>query len=300
MTNHTSFFRRNAIVVGIASLLGAAALASTVAPATAATASTSKGSVDVITAGSLQDTLTALATPFAKATGYTLVPTVGGSTGDATEIQGKTTKQDIFISAGGASEASLMGKKNGNWVSWYAQFGTTPLLLGYNPKSKFAHDLLTMPWYKVVTMPGFLIGRTDPATDPKGVLADTALDDAAKTYNLPALKTLGTETSDVYTEQSLVGRLQAGQVDAGFFYGVEATAANLKTVTLGPIKLTSPYMITILNHAAHPAAATAFVKWLLGSSGATILKSEGLSLDKPAMLSGSKSAVPSSLRSLVS
>lgn len=287
-------------MVGIASLLGLATLVSTVTPAFAETSSTSKGSVDVIAAGSLQDTLTALAPAFKKATGYTLVPTTGGSTGDATEIKGKTTKQDVFISAGAASEAALVGKKNGSWVSWYAQIGTTPLLLGYNPKSKFAHDLLTMPWYKVVTMPGFLIGRTDPATDPKGVLADTALNDAATADNLPALKTLGTENSDVYSETSLVGRLQAGQIDAGFFYGVEATAANIKTVTLGTTHLTAPYQIAILNKAAHQAGAKAFVKWLLGSGGSTILKSEGLSLDKPAILTGPKSAVPVSLRSLVS
>lgn len=300
MTKHTAIFRRNTAIVAIASLLGAAATVSTVAPAVAATPSASKGAVDVIAAGSLQDTLTALSARFAKATGYTLVPTTGGSTADATAIQGKTTKQDVFISAGAASEQSLEGAKHGSWISWYAQFGTTPLLLGYNPKSKFAHDLLTMPWYKVVAMKGFLIGRTDPATDPKGVLAVTALDDAAKTYNLPGLKTLATETSDVYTEDSLVGRLQAGQVDAGFFYGVEATAAKIKTVSLKPISLTNPYVISILNRAAHPAAAVAFVKWLLGARGAAIVKSEGLSIDKPAILSGSKSAVPTSLRSLVS
>jgi molybdate/tungstate transport system substrate-binding protein len=283
-------------VVGVASLLGAASFASTAAPAMAATPAAVTGPVDVIAAGSLENTLAAAAPVFAKATGDTLVPTTNGSTADATAIKAKTTKQDVFISAGAAAEAFLMGKANGNWVSWYAQFGTTPLLLGYNPKSKFAHDLLTMPWYKVVAMPGFLLGPTDP----KGVLAVTALDEAAKAYNLPVLKKLATETSDIYTEDSLVGRLQAGQVDAGFFYGVEATASKIKTVNLGPLHLTNPYVLSILNGAAHPAQATAFVAWLLGPAGSAILKSEGLLIDKPAVLTGARSVVPAALRPLFS
>jgi molybdate/tungstate transport system substrate-binding protein len=300
MTNHTSGLRRNTVMVAVASLLGAASLASAAAPAVAATTAATEGPVDVIAAGSLEDTLAALGPAFTKATGDTLVPTTNGSTADATAIKGKTTRQDVFISAGAAGEASLMGKANGNWASWYAKFGTTPLLLGYDPKSKFAHDLLTMPWYKVVAMPGFLLGRTDPATDPKGALAVTALDDAAKAYKLPVLKTLATETSNVYTEDSLVGRLQAGQVDAGFFYGVEASAAKIKTVTMAPVHLTNPYMISILNGAAHPAEAAAFVAWLLGPGGSAILKSEGLSIVKPAVLTGPKFAVPASLRPLFS
>ena len=67
-------------------------------------------------------------------------------------------------------------------------FGSSPLVLGYNPSSKFAADLKTKQWYDVIDQPGFLIGRTDPATDPKGVLAITALDRAAKAHDIPALE----------------------------------------------------------------------------------------------------------------
>ena len=70
-------------------------------------------------------------------------------------------------------------------MSWYAKFGSSPLVLGYNPNSTFAQALRTKPWYEVIDQPGFLIGRTDPATDPKGVLAVTALDQAATAHNLP-------------------------------------------------------------------------------------------------------------------
>ncbi len=262
----------------------------------------SKGPVDVIAAGSLETILAKLAPSFAKETGYSLVPTTNGAFADASEIKGETVKEDVFISAGPAPVQDLEGAKNGDWASWYAQIGTTPLLVGYNPRSKFAHDLRTMPWYKVVVMKGFLLGRTDPATDPKGVLAVAALDDAAAKYHEPALKTLGTESSNVYTEDSLVGRLQAGQLDAGFFYGVEATAATppLKTITLAPLKLSATYDLVILNRAPHEAGAVAFTSWLLGPKAKAILTAEGFTLDKPAKLTGNKSAVPRALHSVIS
>jgi molybdate/tungstate transport system substrate-binding protein len=98
----------------------------------------------------------------------------------------------------------------------------------------------------------------------------------------------------------MVGRLQAGQLDAGFFYEVEAKAADIPTVTLGAIKLTNPYVVTVVSRAPHEAAAVAFVDYLLSARAAAILRREGLTVDRPAILSGPRSAVPSPLRSLVS
>ena len=42
-----------------------------------------------------------------------------------------------------------------------------------------------MPWYKVVTMPGFRLGRTNPSQDPGGVLAKQALEETAKRAESP-------------------------------------------------------------------------------------------------------------------
>ncbi len=53
-----------------------------------------------------------------------------------------------------------------------------------------------------------------------------------------------------------------GQLDAGFFYGVEAAAAHIKTVPLTGTSLAGDYTITILNKAPHEAAAVAFVNFL--------------------------------------
>lgn len=230
-----------------------------------------------------------VAPAFHKATGDTLDNVSMGSDALASGIKGGVLQGDVFISASPAVNASLEGSSNGNWVSWYDQFASSPLVLGYNPSSTFARALKSKPWYEVISASGFHLGRTDPTTDPKGVLADDALDQAAKRHDLPALKTLGTETSDVFPETSLVGELQAGQLDAGFFYGVEAAAANIKTVPLTGTSLAGDYTITILNKAPHEAAAVAFVNFLLGKAGQKILAKNGVVAAKP-KVSGSKFA----------
>lgn len=225
-----------------------------------------------------------IATVFHTATGYTLNDVSMGSKALASSIKGGTLQGDVFVSASPAVNASLEGSSNGNWVSWYAQFASSPLVLGYNPSSRFAQALTTKPWYEVISEPGFRLGRTDPTTDPKGVLADDALDQAATEHNLPELRALGTETSDVFPETSLIGELQAGQLDAGFFYGVEASAADIKTVPLTGTSLAGDYTITILNKAPHEAAAIAFVNFLLGPGGQKILANNGVVESTPKVI----------------
>ena len=113
------------------------------------------GDVDVISAGSLQTLMAKIAPEFQRATGYKLVDTSGGSSSDAADIKDKVYVEDVFVSASPAVDATLEGTKNGSWVSWYGSFAASPEVLGYYPKSKFAKDLKTMSWYKVITLPGF-------------------------------------------------------------------------------------------------------------------------------------------------
>lgn len=279
--------------------LVASACARPIAPS-AAIKRTASGPVEVLSAGSLQDLLQQKLGPaFKKATGYTLNDTSMGSDAIASGIKGGTLQGDVFISASPAADGSLERLRNGNWVSWYATFGSSPLVLGYNPQSRFAHALRSRHWYDVIDQPGFLIGRTDPSTDPKGVLAVTALAQAAKTYHVPALMAIAASTSNVFPEQSLVGQLQAGQLDAGFFYGVEAAAASLKTVPLTGTHLAGDFTITILNRAPHEGAARAFLDFLLGKSGRTILRRNGIVTMNPPRVNG-RSGVPKDLKALLS
>ena len=100
-------------------------------------------------------------------------------------------------------------------------------------------------------------------------------------------------------ETSLVGQLQAGQLDAGFFYGVEAAAADIKTIPLSGTDLAGVYTLTVLNRAPHEAAARAFVTFILGNDGQRILKKNGIVAFTPTKVIG-KSSVPKDLKQLVS
>ena len=271
---------------------------SSASPASSTSAKPS-GDVDVFSAGSLDTLMTKSVGPaFHAATGYTLVDTSHGSGTLEADIKNKTAVADVFVSASPADVAGLMGASNGNWVSWYAGFAASPEVLGYYPKSKFATDLQTMPWYKVITLPGFRLGRTDPTQDPGGVLAAKALNETATAQNLPALKTLATETSDVYAEDPEEADIQTGQLDGAFMYEADANSQGSPFVKLTGTNLAGEYTITLVNNAPHTAAAVAFIKFLLGPMGQAEMKADNFNIVSPATVTGS--GVPSSLTSLFS
>ena len=242
------------------------------------------GTVVVLYAGSFSDLMSQKVDPaFHAATGYTVTGVSNGSTALATEIKGGIEVGDVFISASPKADAALAGATNGNWVSSYSEFGKSRLVLAYNPSSSFAAALTTQPWYSVIDRAGFRLGRTDPMTDPKGVLAVKALDETAAAHHLPALAALATSGANVFPETSLVGQLQAGQLDAGFFYAVEASAAKLKTVPLTGTTLAAKYTIAKLRGAPHSAAALAFIAYMLSPAGQRILSDSGVTPVVPAV-----------------
>ena len=261
--------------------------------------SASGGTVSALFAGSLLNYMEHdLGPAFSKASGFGYQGFGGGSTEVANEIRAGVRRGDVFISAAAAADMALEGSANGGWVSWYATFAASPLMLAYNPKSRFGVELARgKPWYRVLAEPGILVGRTDPKLDPKGILTVEAVDNAARKLHDPALaKALG--AFPVYPETTLIGRLQSGQLDAGFFYAVEASSAHLSTVTLTPVYKVADYTVTVLNHAPNPSGAAALVRFLLNAQRSYTLKRNGLTALKPTF-SGSKASVPASLRKVV-
>jgi len=275
--------------------------ASTSATASASASSAAalpSGDVDVFSAGSLDTLMTKSVGPaFHAATGYTLVDTSHGSGTLEADIKDKTAVADVFVSASPTDVAGLMGAANGNWVNWYADFAASPEVLGYYPKSKFAKDLQTMPWYKVITMPGFRLGRTDPSQDPGGVLAAEALNETATAQSLPALKTLATEQSDVYSEDPEEADIQTGQLDGAFMYEADANSQGSPYVKLTGTDLAGQYTIALINNAPHEAAAEAFIKFLLGPTGQAEMKADNFEIVSPAKVTGT--GVPSALSSVL-
>jgi len=297
--NRTWLARPSRLIVAVLSAMVLIVTVSNASSASRASRPTSKGTVDVIVDSSLTDATALLAPGFTKATEFDVQQTSGGSAVDAAAIVGKTTKEDVFISQGAAALKSLETTKPSAWLSWFVQFGSSLLVFAYSPKSKFAADLKTMPWYRVVTMPGFKLGLPNAKSFSAGTLAVAALKSAAKTERLAALTTMAGAKGDVYSQATLVARLRSGQVDGGFLLDVDATGAGLRMTSTAPVHLGVSYFITILANAAHQPEAEAFVKFLLGSSASAVLKREGLALQKSPILSGSLQAVPQSLRAVI-
>jgi molybdate/tungstate transport system substrate-binding protein len=106
--------------------------------------------------------------------------------------------------------------------------------IGYNPSSKFADDLKSKPWYEVMQEAGIRIG----------------LDHAEQVYKQPGLarKILAApdNPAQVFPEETLVGRLQSGQFDFGFFYSTETSDLKILSISLPPeVSLSAHYNATM-------------------------------------------------------
>jgi molybdate/tungstate transport system substrate-binding protein len=259
------------------------------------------GAVKVLYAGSLVNLMEHGVGPaFGQAMGGRFLGFAGGSNGLANQIKGKLRQGDVFISANPKVNDDLMGAANGDWVRWYIAFAQSPLVIGYNPASRFAAELKVKPWYEVLLSPGIRIGRTDPKLDPKGKLTVQLLDHAEKVYKLPLLAqgVLGgaDNPEQVRPEENLVGRLQSGQIDVGFFYSTETSDLHIPSISLPPeVALSAHYTATVLQGAPNPTGAAKFVAFLLGPEGRQVMRAHGLDVTKPALF-GDAAAVSELLK----
>lgn len=267
-------------------------------------ASADEGKVEVLYAGSLVNLMERSVGPaFEKETGLHFQGYAAGSNLIANQIKGKLRRGDVFISASPKVNPGLMGAANGDHVSWYVNFAESPLMIGYNPQSRFAADFKKKRWDEVLQEPGIRVGRTDPKLDPKGAFTVEMMTKAAALYKQPDLveKTLGDpeNPAQVLPEETLVGRLQSGQLDAGFFYSTETSDLKIPAIRPAPeLQAKASYTLTILNDAPNQGGAARFVNFLLSASGRALLKQHGVDVVKPTV-TGNAQAVPSSVQAVI-
>lgn len=317
-------------IVAAALLVPLLALAACGAPTGASPAV--KGTVNVAYAGSLVNLMEhELGPAFQRDTGYGYQGRGAGSTALANQIKSKLIAPDVFISASAGAYQPLEGAANGNVVSWYMSFASTAMVIGYSPKSRFAGQFQAAAsgatlWYQVLESPGLRLGRTDPALDPKGVNTLFTMQLAERYYQQPELaaRTLGVNNNpaQIFPEETLVARLGAGELDAGFFYRNEVKDAGLPFVELpAQINLGDPaqasyyaqahytssagvaqtgkpilYSVTIPSTAKNRPGAEAFVAYLLGNAGKTLLTDDGIT-HISVIVGGDASTIPSALAS---
>lgn len=270
----------------------------------AGTSYADENDVNVLYAGSLVNLMERSVGPaFEKETGLHFKGYAAGSNKIANEIKGGLRRGDVFISASPKVNNSLMGDANGKHVTWYVKFAESPLLIGYNPKSRFANDFRTKQWNQVLLEPGLRLGRTDPKLDPKGAFTIELMTKAAALYKQPDFveKTLGDpeNPAQVLPEETLVGRLQSGQLDAGFFYSTETSDLKIPAIHPAPeLKIDANYTLTILNDAPNSAGAARFVNFLLSAEGRKLLAEHGVDVVKP-VVSGNAQMIPAPVQAVI-
>jgi molybdate/tungstate transport system substrate-binding protein len=274
---------------------------------------------------------------FAKATGYKYQGTAGPSDGLSAEIAAKTIFPNVFISVGGKPIAALGSK----FSKWFVQYASTSIVVAYNPASKYGPQFNAIAsgkkplsdLFTLMEQPGFMLGRTDPNTDPQGRAFIYMLELAQMKYHLPAdtvTKILrgplaSAKSTQIFEEAALDSRLQAGQVDAASAYLSQARQLHLHYIALPPdinlgdasfatqyakasititgtagkeTKTGSPLTLDIstISGAKDSAAGNAFVAYVLSPAGrALYAKQGGYTLLTPT-LTGAMSAVPATVR----
>jgi len=186
---------------------------------------------------------------FERATGYGYTGRGGGSIGLAHEIAAGEIAPDVFESVG-ASPISVLEPR---FTTWSVQLASSPLVIAYNPHSPYAsifHAVASgraplSDAFEAMASKGFLLGRTNPATDPQGQAFVMMMELAQSYLHLPAgtlERILGTgivrgeggNESQIFSETSLDAHLQAGQLDAASAFLSQAVELHLDYLTLPP------------------------------------------------------------------
>ncbi len=165
-------------------------------------------------------------------------------------IAAKTMQADVFVSITPGPIAVL---QKAGLVSHAVPVASTAMVIAYSPKSRFAPELAAaaagkMPWYQVLERKNLRFGRTDPRTDPQGRNILFTFDLAEKFYHQPGLsaRILGKpiNPAQIFTEPSLLARLDAGELDATSGYESAVKSLKLPFIPLPKqINLSDPTMI---------------------------------------------------------
>jgi len=230
-------------------------------------------------------------------------------------IVGGNIRPDVFILVTPGPALTILRAGKADSAQPIAR---TEMVIAYSPKSRFAsrfdaaakrkEDL-----WKILLEPGLRFGRTDPVTDPQGRNIIFTLMLAEKLLSLPgiAAKILGPTINpqQIFTEPTVMARLQSGELDAASAYKIQPGPFNLPYIALQPeINLSGErvhddhpeisvtvngktyqpepliYYVAALNDAPNKIGAAAFAQWLIDAEAQAIFR--GYNYDPPGSASG--------------
>lgn len=249
---------------------------------------------------------------FAKAEGVEYQGIGQGAYGLARQLQGRLLQADVFISV---TPGPIDILRNAGMIGAAVPVASTEMVITYSPKSRFVTEFEAAargkkPWYEVLQAPGLRFGRTDAAIDPQGQNIIFTLLLAQNYYAQPGLAERilrGYQNpQQIFTEASLLSRLEAGQLDASSGYLSAARSHHLPFIRLpDEINLSNPelaakwykavqfsiklpsgkqatlstqplvFYAAVLKNSKQPALAGKFVQFLQSPEGRKMLADNG-------------------------
>jgi molybdate/tungstate transport system substrate-binding protein len=212
------------------------------------------------------------------------------------------------------------------YTSWGIRFATNEIVIAYSEKSKYASEIDSLNWMKILLRPDVIYSRSDPDSDPCGYRTVFAFMLAEKYYKMPGLADkLISKNKDFIRpkEVDLVALIESNAADYMFQYKSVAIQHHMKYCKLpDQINLSDPalndfyktvsmdvagnkpgskmsvtgdyinYSLTILDKAPNHEEAVKFVELLLSPEGMEIFRKNGqepiipFSTDQPEKIPG--------------
>ena len=291
----------------LASLLVISLLLACSGPAQTPTSPTLSGKLQIFHAGSLTIPFAQVNKEFNKL--YPDVEILAEGAGSATTIR-KVTELHKECGVIGSADYTLIPELMfPDYADWYIIFATNQMCIAYTDKSKFASEINSANWYEILQREGVTYGRSDPDQDPCGYRTLMVWQLAEEHYNAPGLYNKLYETAgDLMRPKSveLIALLESGDLDYAFEYTSVAAQHSLKHVKLPPeinladanfkdfyaqaqveIAGTEPgtkitvtgapvvYGVTIPKDFPRQELAIAWLEFLLGAEGTSIMETNG-------------------------
>jgi molybdate/tungstate transport system substrate-binding protein len=226
-----------------------------------------------------------------------------GSNALAQLIVGGSIRSDVFIPVTPGPALTVLKAGKADSAQPVAK---TEMVIAYSPKSRLASRFEAAAkgkedLWKILLDPSLRFGRTDPVTDPQGRNIIFTVMLAAKTTGHADLveKVLGPTINEkqIFTEPTVMARLQSGELDASSAYKIQPGPLNLPYVTLpkeinlsgqnvhadhpdvtlavgGKTYNPEPliYFAAVLKDAPNAKGAAAFMEWLKGDEAQGIFR----------------------------
>lgn len=268
------------------------------------------GDLVIFHAGSLSVPFTQISQAFNKVhPNVRILREAAGSRACARKLTDLDRTCDVFASADYTVIDTLLIPQH---TDWNLKFAGNEMTIVYSELSRHANKINTKNWHEILMLGDVAFGRSDPNADPCGYRAVLTMKLAEKHYGISGLaaRMQSKDKRNIRPKETdLLALLETGTIDYIFLYRSVAQQHGLKYILLpNEINLKVPaqadfyktatvnisgktpgsfvtkmgepmiYGITIPSKAKNPAAAQAFVNFLLTKEkGMAIMKQNGQS-----------------------